>query len=58
MHHAIEKIYKLIVTFKNEVEVVVKDLLSSTEIMENSIVALKSCQVIVYSNGFSILSKG
>lgn len=31
-----------------------EDLLSSTKIVENSIVALKSCQVIVYSNGFSI----
>lgn len=33
---------------------VLEGLLSSTEIVENSIVALKGCQVIVYSNGFSI----
>lgn len=58
MHHDIEKIYELVVTCKNKFGVVVEDLLSSTEIIENSIVALKSYQVIVYSNGFSIYSKG
>lgn len=35
-----------------------EDLLSRAEIIENSIVALKSCQVIVYSNGFSIHTEG
>lgn len=51
----IEKIYELIVTLKiNKVEVEVEAPLSSAEIIGNSIVALKNCQVIVYSNGFSI----
>jgi hypothetical protein len=45
MHHDIEKMYEVIMTLKiNKVEMVVEDLLSSTEVIEASIVALQGCQ--------------